>query len=103
MNIPNLPVPDELADVRSKLKALEQRELELKQILIADPSARTGAKFLVEVFKVETRRTDIKALREMYPAIADEHTYPTKTTRVELRALSEDGEITRPQRKEAGK
>jgi hypothetical protein len=91
--LPNIPVPDELADVRAALKRLETREMELKQILLSDPSARTGAAYLAEIREITSKRTDIKELRAAYPAEVDEHTHPVTTTRVELRGISEDGEI----------
>jgi hypothetical protein len=90
-----LPPADELAAVRSQLKTLGDREGELRSLLLTDPSARTGNAYIVEICEVESRRTDIKELRAMHPDLVDEYTFPTKTQRVELRAVSEDGEITR--------
>ena len=99
---PNTPVPDELADVRAAMKRLETREAELKQILLSDPSARTGAEYLAEIREITSNRTDIKELRAMYPEIAAEHTHAVTTTRVELRAIDQDtGEITTLRRKTA--
>jgi hypothetical protein len=89
----NIPVPDELAAVRAKVKALEQREAELKQILLSDPSTRTGADWIAEIKTVTQTRTDIKELRAMHPALVDEYTFPQEITRVVLAAISSDGEI----------
>jgi hypothetical protein len=90
----NIPVPDELADVRAKAKALEQREAELKAILLSDPSARTGAGWIAEIREIETNRVDIKELRAMHKDLVEEYTFPTKVTRVELSAVDADtGEI----------
>jgi hypothetical protein len=97
-----LPPADELQAVRAQLKTLGEREAALKALMINDPSARSGNAYVVEICEVETRRCDLKELRAAYPAEVEEHTYPIKTTRVELRGLSEDGEIVSLRRK-AGK
>ena len=91
---PNTPVPDELASVRAQIRILEERESELRRIILTDPTTRTGANWLAEVREVESNRVDLKALREMYPAIADEHTYPVTTKRIVLSGIDQDtGEI----------
>jgi hypothetical protein len=90
---PNTPPPDELAAIRAEMKRLEEREAALRSILLSDPSARTGNAWVAEVREVESSRVDLKALREMYPSIADEHTYPVTTKRIELMGITEDGEI----------
>lgn len=91
---PNLPPADELAEVRATLKTLGERETALRNLMLADPAARTGNKFLAELREVESRRCDLKELRAAYPTQVDEHTYPVKTLRVELRAVDQEtGEI----------
>ena len=40
---PNLPLPDELAQVRADIKRLEEREAAIRGILLSDPDTRTGA------------------------------------------------------------
>jgi hypothetical protein len=92
-DLPNQAPADELHAVRAELIALEERERQLRQLMLSDPSARTGNRYCVEVREVTTNRLDIKALREMYPVEVEEHTYPTVTKRVELRGISDDGEI----------
>ena len=99
MTISNLPPPDELADVRAKIKTLEHREAELKQVLLSDPGARTGVAYLAEIKTVATTRTDLKEMRACYPAIVEQFVFPAEVTRVELRGISEDGEITNLRRK----
>ena len=89
----NIPVPDELADVRAKVKALEQREAELKQILLSDPTTRTGAAWIAEIKEIETNRVDIKELRAMHKDLVEEYTFPQKIVRIELSGISEDGEL----------
>lgn len=89
-----LPPADELHAVRSQLKALEEREGQLRALILKEPSARTGNHWVAEVREVESQRTDLKALREMYPAIADEHTYPTVTKRIVLSGIDQEtGEL----------
>lgn len=89
----NTPVPDELAAVRAELKRLETREAELKRLLLDNPDLRTGAVYLAEIKTVSQQRTDLKELRAMHKDLLDEYTFPVEITRVELRGISEDGEI----------
>jgi predicted phage-related endonuclease len=94
-----LPPADELFDVRDKIKQLTSRERELKAIVIADPSTRTGNHYAVEVKDVATARMDVKELRNMHPEIAEQFTHTVFDKRVELRGINEDGELTSLRRK----
>jgi hypothetical protein len=94
-----LPPADELFDVRDKIKQLTSRERELKAIVITDPSARTGNHYCVEVKEVETSRTDLQEMRACHADIVEQFTFPVKITRVELRGINEDGELTSLRRK----
>lgn len=89
----NIPVPDALAEVRAQLKALETREAELRQILLSDPTARSGAAWIAEIKTVTTQRTDLKELRANHQQLVDEYTFPVDVVRVVLSGISEDGEI----------
>lgn len=93
--VDQIPPADELAEVRATLKTLGEREAALKALMHADPSARTGNRYCVDLVEVTTQRCDIKELRAAYPAEVEEHTHPVTTTRVELRAVDEDGVVTR--------
>ena len=90
---PNTPVPDELAAVRAQLKALETREAELRQILLANPDVREGTAWLAEIKVVTQDRTDLRELRAMYPDLVAEYTFPVETKRVVLFGITTDGEI----------
>jgi hypothetical protein len=89
----NLPVPDELADVRAMIKKLQDREAELRQMIFADPTARTGANWVAEIRTTIQQRTDLKELRASHPDIVDEFTLPVEITRIVLSGISEDGEL----------
>jgi len=93
MDLPNLPLPDQLAEVRLKLKELETREAELKQALLSDPDARTGVSWIAEVKTIQTTRTDLKELRANHKDLVDEFTFQVPVTRVELLGVTEDGEL----------
>jgi len=93
VNTPNTPVPDELAAVRSEIKRLEERENELKRLVLDNPDVRTGASWLAEVKTVETTRTDLKELRAVHPDIVDQFTFQVPVTRVVLSGITEDGEV----------
>jgi hypothetical protein len=93
-SLPNVPVPDELAAVRSEIKRLAERENALKAILLNEPDTRTGNAYAVEVKEIETTRVDLKELRAMHEALVAEYTFPQKTIRLELRSISDDGELT---------
>ena len=101
-SLPNVPVPDELAQVRADIKRLEERESELKRILITDPEARSGASYYAEIRVTLQQRPDIKELRAMYPEQVAEHTHPHEITSVVLKGITEDGELisARKMRKE---
>ena len=94
----NLPLPDQLADVRQRIKALEEQEAALKGQLLAHPELRTGASWAVEVKEIETTRVDLKELRAMHEDLVAEYTFPQKTVRLELFGISGDGELI-PSRK----
>jgi hypothetical protein len=96
-----LPPADELADVRSRLKELTGRERDLRSLMLSDPSARTGNRYLVEVRDVQTTRTDLKELKAAHPDLVAEYTFKVTEQRVELAALTEDGEIVSLRRKTA--
>ena len=89
----NVAVPDELAAVRAQLKALETKEAELRQVLLSDPSARTGAEWVAEIKTVTTSRTDLKELRANHPKLVDEFTFLVDVVRVVLSGITEDGEL----------
>jgi hypothetical protein len=93
MTISNLPPPDQLAEVRLKLKELEKMEAELKALILANPDIREGANWLAEVKTVTTQRVDLKELRAMHADLVDEYTFPSEVTRVVLSGITEDGEL----------
>ena len=99
---PNRPVPDELAEVRAEITRLETREAELRSLLLAHPDLRTGANWIAEVKEGQITRTDLKELRANHPDLVSEFTFKVGVTRVELSAISEDGEIIRARVARAG-
>jgi hypothetical protein len=94
-----LPPADELFDVRDKIKQLVSRERELKAIVIADPSTRTGNHYAVDVKEVATARLDIKEMKANHPSIVEQFTHTVFDKRVELRGINEDGELVSLRRK----
>jgi hypothetical protein len=97
----NLPPADELFAVRDQIKQLTGRERDLRSLMLSDPSARTGNRYLVEIRDVQTTRTDLKELKAAHPDLVAEYTFKVTEQRVELRGISEDGEITSLRRKTA--
>ena len=89
----NTPVPDELAQVRDDIKRLEEREEELRGLLIANKDLREGNAWLAEIKVVQRQTTDLKELRANYPKIVEQFTHAVDTTRVVLSGISEDGEL----------
>jgi hypothetical protein len=90
---PNIPVPDELADVRDKIKALEEREVELRRLLLTNPDLREGAAWLAEIKTTQQGRLDQKELRANYPDLIAQFTHQVDVTRVVLSGITSDGEI----------
>ncbi len=93
MNTPNVPVPDELAAIRSEIKRLEERETELKRLVLDNPDVRTGASWIAEVKTVDTTRLDVKELRANHADILDQYTFQVPVTRVVLSGITDDGEL----------
>ena len=89
----NIPVPDELWAVREQIKTLRSRESDLRRLLIDNPDIREGAGWLAEIKTVTTQRVDIQELRNCNPDIVAAFTFPEQSTRVELIAVTEDGEL----------
>ena len=85
--------------MRAAIGQLTSRERELKATVIADPSARTGNHYAVEIMDVAVARMDVKELRAMHPKLAEEYTHTVFDKRVELRGINEDGELTSLRRK----
>jgi hypothetical protein len=96
-----LPPADELFATREQIKALTDRERVLRALMLTDPSARTGNHYLAEVRDVQTTRTDLAEMKKCHPDLVAEFTFPLKQERVELRGISDDGEIVSLRRKTA--
>jgi hypothetical protein len=90
---PNLPVPDQLAATRAEIKRLEMQEVELRNLLIANPDIREGAAWLAEVKEMTRETTDLRELRHDHPDIVEQYTHTLKHTRVVLSGITEDGEL----------
>lgn len=101
MSISNAPLPDQLADVRAQIKALQEREAGIKGELLAHPELRTGASWIAEIKTVQQQQVDWKQVREAAPDVVAEHTYPREITRVELAGITDDGEIISARAKRA--
>ena len=98
----NVPPADELFALRAKVKTLNERDKELRELMISDKSARTGNHWVAELREVETSRVDLKELRACHADLVAEFTFPSSTTQVVLKEINEDGEAPpdrRPKRK----
>lgn len=93
MSQSNLPVPDELAQVRERIKSLQTREGELRALLLANPDIREGASWLAEIRLTKQDRIDLKELRACHPDIVEQFTFPVEITSVVLSGITEDGEL----------
>ena len=92
------PPADELFEIRDRIKFLIERERFLRNLMITDPSARTGNRYVADVKDVSTHRTDYVELRRAHPDIVDEYTYDVVEKRVEKLVITVDGELVRPSR-----
>ena len=92
-DLPNVPVPDELAQVRADIKRLEERESELRRLLLKHEDLRSGNAWIAEIRVTTQQRTDIKELRASHPDLVAEYTFPVQIERIELSGLTDDGEI----------
>jgi hypothetical protein len=89
----NIPVPDQLAATRAEIKRLEMQEVELRNLLIANPDIREGAAWIAEVKVSQRETTDIKEMRACHPDLVAEFTHALDVTRVVLSGVTEDGEL----------
>jgi len=89
----NIPVPDELAHVRAEIQRLEDRERELRRLLLTNADLRTGADWIAEVQVVQRDTLDLKELRACHPELLAEFTHSLPVERVVLSGVTEDGEI----------
>jgi hypothetical protein len=96
-----LPPADELFAVRAEIKRLTGRERDLRSLMLADPTARTGNSYAVDITDVVTKRTDLVEMRKCHPDIVEQFTFPLTTQNVVLRGIDENGEITTLRRKTA--
>jgi predicted phage-related endonuclease len=101
MSTEQTPPADELWAVRDTIKQLTSRERELKALMIADPAARTGNHYAVDVKEIATARLDIKEMKANHPSIVEQFTHTVFDKRVELRGISDDGELVSLRRKPA--
>src|SRR5215472_1895283 len=92
MQSENLGPADELAGVREELRRLEVREKALREILLTQPDARMGNRFVAEIVTVEKQRTDYRELKRMHPDIIEQYTFPATEQHVRLSGVTEDGE-----------
>lgn len=98
INSPPLLPADELFDVRDRIKELVDRERFLRNLMINEPTTRTGNRYVADVKDVTTHRTDYVEMRKAHPDIFDEFTYPLVEKRVEKLVITVDGELVRPSR-----
>jgi hypothetical protein len=64
--IRNLHPADELADVRTQLQQLKQREAELQTLLLSGEYGLAGDDYVAVISRHNTGQLDLKALREHY-------------------------------------
>jgi hypothetical protein len=89
----NTAPADELASIREQVRVLQRREAELRAVMLSDPGARVGKRFIASVKTASQRRVDADRLRRDYPATAEAVTDKITVQTVYLSGISEDGEI----------
>jgi len=92
MQSENLGPADELGLLRDEMKRLEAREKELRAVLLNEPEARHGKRYVVTVLQSKRTRLDTETLRLDYPNIYEEVTVPYEVTTLKLSGVTEDGE-----------
>jgi hypothetical protein len=66
MLLKNRHPADELADVRTELKALQTREAELRNVLLTEGADRQGVGYVAVVITVKQERLDVSAVRKHF-------------------------------------
>lgn len=93
MTISNLPLPDQLAAIRAEIKALEDKESELRRLLLTNADLRTGAHWHAEVTVTRRDTLDLKELKACHPDLVAAFTHSLPVERIVLSGISEDGEL----------
>ena len=62
----NLPVPDQLYEIRQEIKALKLVEKELVEVIKQAGTMMLGADYVAEVRRNEKKTLDTKALKDWY-------------------------------------
>jgi len=88
----NIGPADELGLLRDEMKRLEAREKELRAVLLNEPEARHGKRYVVTVLQSKRTRLDTETLRLDYPNIYEEVAVPYEVTTLKLSGVTEDGE-----------
>ena len=68
--IENVAPADELAELRQRIKELQEQEAELRAAIISDPEARVGKAWRATIVGQASRRIDADKLRAEYPEVA---------------------------------
>jgi hypothetical protein len=77
---------DQLADIRSKIRRLQDREEELRDWLLEHPEAHQGEEFQVEVGTQQRRKVNLRGLADAIGAsVLERFTRCTTVTVVKLR------------------
>ena len=101
--IPNLPPADELFSVRDEIKRLKAREDVLRALMLADPSARTGNATRWRCVTWRPRALTSKSCAPCIPPSSSNSPSQATERRVELRAITADGELLNLRSKAASK
>ena len=86
----NLPVPDQLYEIRQEIKALKLVEKELVEVIKDAGTMMMGAEYMAEVRSSENKSLDTKALKEEYGEKAISPFYKTSPYKaVTLKKITE--------------
>jgi hypothetical protein len=89
----NTSPADELASIREQVRVLQRREAELRAIMLSDPAARSGKRFVASIKASKQRRIDADRLRRDYPDVAAAVTIEVSMQMIVLSGVTDDGEI----------
>jgi|SRR5215469_9071899 len=92
MSVENIGPADELGLLRDEMKRLEVREKQLRAVLLNDPEARVGKRFVADIVTMKRTRIDMETLKLDYPEVAQEVIVLYETTSVRLSGITADGE-----------
>jgi hypothetical protein len=88
--ITNIHPADELHDIRTRIKALEEREAKLRAKLLTGECSLVGDSYVAKLIELDQQRLDLAAARKALGKMLASFTTTRRVRQVRLSVRSED-------------